>query len=145
MFADGATNYNQTILFSTDKLIGQGRDNVTQVMLFLSDGLPTVPNSKGNTGGTTDPEDIASAIDATNYAVANNIPIITVGFGNNTNFDESLLKLMANMTGGFYHRATSSDSLQSVFDALLGEVCTFSGPECGNGVVEEGEECELPN
>ncbi|MBI4173652.1 MAG: VWA domain-containing protein, partial [Candidatus Aenigmarchaeota archaeon] len=141
--AGGATNYNQSIRMSADKLASQNRAGVQRFMVFLSDGAPTVPFNTVVSGGTTDPEDIASAIAAANYAAAQDVPIITIGFGTPATLNETLLMQIASITGGSYHPADPVHGLDGVFDEILAEVCE-PVEFCGDGIVQEhlGEECE---
>jgi cysteine-rich repeat protein len=145
--ASGATNYKDSIKLGVDKLTLQGRVSVQNYLIFLSDGEPTVPDSSHtSTGGTSDPEDIASAIEAANYAAANNIPILTIGFGKPADLNEDLMIDIADITGGEYYYADSAHDLDQVFEYILEEVCTYEyEPHCGDGTLDYGEECDDGN
>ncbi len=143
--ADGATNYNESIRMGVDNLTTQGRAGVKKYVLFLSDGKPTVPNSKKiSTGGATDPEDIASAYEAANYAASKEIPLMTVGFGKKSNLDETLLQGTANITLGKYYYANTSNGLDAVYEDILNEVCTNHEDECEDDIdCDDGGVCTL--
>ncbi|MBI4451538.1 VWA domain-containing protein, partial [Candidatus Woesearchaeota archaeon] len=141
MVAVGATNYNQSIRMSADKLASQNRAGVPNFMIFLSDGNPTVSSNTVVSGGTTDPEDISSAIAAANYAASQNVPIITIGFGTAATLNETLLMQIASITGGSYHPADPANGLGTVFEDILAEVCEPI-EFCGDGIVNNGEQCE---
>ena len=139
--ASGNTNFYAPITMGVDKLVAQGRNSVPGYIVFFSDGEPTYPRSW--LWGSS-PEE--KAIEAANYAAANNIPILTIGFGKPADLNEDLMMEIADITGGEYYYANSADDIDQVFEYILGEVCTCEyEPYCGDSIINGNEECDDGN
>ena len=128
--AAGPTNYNESIRRGVDNLVNNGRINSSKVIVFVSDGNPTIPTSSCGiscpsfncagvcSGGSTDAQDIQSAIEAANYAASKNIKIYTIGFGKSSNMNQTLLMQIASITGGKYSFANSTQALNNIYTDL---------------------------
>ena len=56
--------------------------------------------------------------DLVDYALSKNVPIFSVGLGDNVNVNYQGLTTMADNTGGLYYGAITSDNLQTVYEQL---------------------------
>ncbi|MBI2629244.1 VWA domain-containing protein [Candidatus Pacearchaeota archaeon] len=146
LYANGNadTNYNQSIIAAVDKLINQGRNTAPKVIIFLSDGAPTVANSQDTTGTFTDPIDIESSISAANYAKNRGVMIITVGFGKKNEINEQVLKDMAQITNGQYFFVDNYNGIIQLYENLGNNTCELV---CVNQTIEcnNDNECDDNN
>ncbi len=135
LYANGNadTNYNESIIKAVDKLVSQGRNTAPNVIIFLSDGAPTVANSFDETGTFTDPIDIESSISAANYAKSKNVMIVTVGFGRRSEINEQVLKDMAQITHGQYFFVDSYTQIIQLYENLGNNTCELV---CVNETIE---------
>ncbi|MBS3092298.1 VWA domain-containing protein [Candidatus Pacearchaeota archaeon] len=135
LYANGNadTNYNESIIKAVDKLVSQGRSGAPNVIIFLSDGAPTVANSLDTTGTFTDPTDIESSISAANYAKSKNVMIVTVGFGRRSEVNEQVLKDMAQITNGQYFFVDNYNGIIQLYENLGNNTCELV---CVNQTIE---------
>ncbi|MFA6452723.1 MAG: VWA domain-containing protein, partial [Candidatus Pacearchaeota archaeon] len=147
------TNYNESIRDSVDKIRIQGR-NMPKIIVFLSDGEPTVVTSKDSSGTFSDPEDVKSAIDAANYARMNGVVIVTIGFGKKSELNETLLRQMAEITGGRYFFVDSYEQVLNLYSGIGSRTCQIicesttvtcrSNLDCNDGNVFTRDICVNP-
>jgi hypothetical protein len=101
----GATNYAAGIRLAIVELAGlsgaksSARDGVSKVILFLTDGIPTLPVGKGN---TEDPGDDEAALRASQLARSAGISINTYALGPMALQYPRAVTEMARMTVGTY-------------------------------------------
>ena len=149
----GATNFNQSIRLSVDRILDQGRTGAHKFVLLLSDGVPNQPHEDTPAGPLEmEDSDYKSVIEAVDYAIEKNIPVITIGFSDSTDplsFNETLMIEIATKTGGQYYPAVDSSALDQVFSDLTDQVCLQSCTPlfvCGNNILEVPyEECDDGN
>jgi hypothetical protein len=103
--ASGYTAIGEGIKNSTNELVHNGRSNASHIVVLLSDGN----NNRGS-----DP--VLQAKNASN----NSIKIFTIGLGNDTNV--TLMKTIANTTGGKYYYAPNSSDLEEVYQQIVKEI-----------------------
>jgi hypothetical protein len=102
---NGATNYAAGIRLGIVELAGLGgarstpREGVRQVMLFLTDGIPTLPAGKGN---VEDPGDGEAALRAAQLAKSAGISINTYALGPSALKYPRVVTEMARTTVGTY-------------------------------------------
>jgi hypothetical protein len=89
--------------------VRNGRSNASHIEVLLSDGN----NNRG-----TDP--VLQAKNASN----NSIRIFTIGLGNDTNV--TLMKTIANTTGGKYYYAPNSSDLDDVYQQIVKEITNIA-------------------
>lgn len=99
----GAGIRNATQHFKTS-----GRSQAKWIQVLLTDGMDYPVNSK--------PEQAAKEANATN------ITIYTIGLGPLSYFNETLLKIIANITGGKYYHAPSSTDLGDIYRQIAYEM-----------------------
>jgi len=110
-----STNIGHGIAVATNELLyGAGRANASKVMVLMTDGIANRCYSSGSNCGTSTAENYAynQAVIAAN----NGIAIYTIGLGPSVN--GTLLQNIANVGGGIYLNAPSSDDLQDTFVAI---------------------------
>lgn len=91
------TNFEDAISTSTDELIENGNPNKQWVQIILTDGRPT----KNVT------------MDTMKKVWNNHISIYTIGLGDE--MDESMLRWLANSTGGVYHHVPTAEGLLGTY------------------------------
>ncbi|MFA6023456.1 MAG: vWA domain-containing protein [Candidatus Pacearchaeota archaeon] len=144
IFAGGNanTNYNESIVGGINKLVSQGRAGSPKVLIFLSDGQPSVVNSHDNTGAFVDAGDIQSSIDAAVYAKNNNIIMIIIGFGRKADVNETLLQQMAQITGGKYFFVSTNGGLMDLYERIGRDTCSII---CTNPICSNNNDCNDGN
>ena len=144
LYANGNadTNYNESIRYAVDKILAQGNDNYANLLIFLSDGQPTVTNSKDTSGTFVDPQDIQSAIDVAKYANENGITMVTVGFGKRAEINETLLAQMAAATNGRYFFVDSYEDVTNLYEAIGENTCQMI---CENPTCAYNSDCDDEN
>ncbi|MFW5924153.1 MAG: vWA domain-containing protein [archaeon] len=109
-----------------ETLVAQGGTRINEglyKMLAIND-LTSGTNRKQIglllTDGKNNPEDLNDdTIERAKDAAANDIVIYTIGFGDpDGEFNETLLKRVADITGGEYHYATNASELEDVFEDI---------------------------
>jgi len=113
--ADGMTAIDEGLYIANkewdDYLAGSEEGNLT--IILMTDGMD-------NTGQKS----IYNQIDR---AVAKGTTIYTVGFG--SDIDDTILKQIANATGGEYFYAPNASVLQSIFVGIAGTIVNFTAPD----------------
>lgn len=104
MFENGYTNYDSALRTAIDSLEVDNNSDSENIIIFLSDGVPT-----DNTGTEVDEID-TSLVDE---ARLNNIRIYTIGLTSNAR--EDILTYMAEETGGEYYYADTAQELVEYF------------------------------
>jgi hypothetical protein len=105
----GGTNYVPAMQTATNELLNNGQPGHIWVEILLSDGQPSDPDS----------EIYAQADIAANSSII----IYTIGLGISPNSsEETLLKEIANRTGGEYFRAESAADLDDIYTIISGFV-----------------------
>ncbi|HOZ36625.1 MAG TPA: VWA domain-containing protein, partial [bacterium] len=135
--ASGATNIGDAIKLATGELTSL-RKNPTadQIMILLTDGKANKPSGPGY--GEYAP-DVAYALSKASEAAAAGIKIFTIGLDSEIN--AVMLEQIANMTGGAYYFAPTSNELDEIFGALKLGVCEEEG-YCGDGFKNGNEQCD---
>ena len=100
----GATGIGFGIFTGTGQLVTA---DTNRFMILMSDGLANVPPPNPN----------QYALDAARNAKDNNITIYTIAFG--TDADQSLLRQIAELTGGRSYTAFDINALRQVYDLIL--------------------------
>jgi hypothetical protein len=116
---DDWTAIGSAINTANTHLSSTGRVNAIWIEILLSDG--------GENQGT-DP------IGKANNAKALGITIYTIGLGGAGDFNETLLKEIANITGGKYYFAPNGTVLQGIYQNISKEVLNMAGK---NAVVKD--------
>jgi hypothetical protein len=101
----------------------QGLDNVgfegnsshQKVMIVLSDGRNDDPSVANR-----------NMIRRADRAEQNGITVYTVGFGDSSYLNETVLRLTATTTGGSYYNAENSSELTSAFDSIFANISSSS-------------------
>ncbi|MFH1412878.1 MAG: VWA domain-containing protein, partial [bacterium] len=139
--AEGATNIGDAIDLGNQELTS-GRDQSAKVMILLTDGKANKPNGNGS---GEDPADVAYAEAKAAEALALGYKIFTIGFNGDVN--ETMLQNIANITGGEYYFAPTSDDLEDVYNSISTKLCEYgsiSGCKYddvnNNGVIDDGED-----
>lgn len=102
----GVTNYEEALQHSIDSLDVNNNTSSENIIIFLSDGYPTNDN-----GYAIDPYDFDYSVVDT--AAAAGIKIYTIGLTDNV--CETVLKEMADRTGGEYFYANTAEELVPYF------------------------------
>lgn len=102
----GVTNYEEALQYSINSLNVNNNTSSENIIIFLSDGYPT-----NDSGYAIDPSDFDYSVVDT--AVAAGIKIYTIGLTDNV--CETVLKEMADRTGGEYFYANTAEELVSYF------------------------------
>ncbi len=92
---------------ATEELMNNGRSNAEWVQILLTDG-------QHNRGQEPEP--------AAQEAANNNIVIYTVGLGDESNFNVTLLGIIASMTGGKYYHVPDSSQLVEIYEEIAFEI-----------------------
>jgi len=154
---EGGTNIGGAIQSAQNEIDLNGRDNVSHIMILLSDGKPTIafPVTKNACNTFPNPlwfyeccldtfplptECSKNALAFANDSKSKDTIIYTVGIGVNESSDfEQLLKEIASDPTNF-HNAASIIDLRDIYTQLATEIC-----QCGNGQIDPGEECDDGN
>ena len=155
LYANGNadSNFNQSIRAAVDKLSSQGSPNAPNIIIFLSDGHPTVTYNGDDSGAFVDSRDVQSALDAAWYASDHGVILITVGFGKKTELNETLLMQMAEITGGDYFFVESYPQLLELYSDLGGNTCEIicspqvtcnNNNDCNDGNAQTQDICVYP-
>lgn len=108
--ASGSTRIDRGMDFSNAIFDFKGNESRTKFAIMLTDG-------KNHCGGT--PCDANSSTERmADIAAKRDITVFTVGYGADENINETLLKLVADRTGGQYYQATDADALAAVFEDI---------------------------
>ncbi len=107
IFAAGGTWIWQAMIRSLDSLRTR---TGKKVLIAMTDGK--------SQGESISPQTVV------NKAVAEKIPIYTIGLGSQSDIDESSLKLISNSTGGQYYRSPDQTGLEQIFMQLANEIIT---------------------
>ena len=94
------------------------RPEAQKVVILLSDG-----KNSDKTTADGDPNDDQLTLDRAKRADENNVTIFTVGFGNP---DESLLRDVADETGGSYRFADNATELNDIFQNILSNITSVN-------------------
>jgi len=127
----GATNIGGAIGFANGELTGWGNSQAVKVIILLTDG--------------NDSSDIDDKI---KYAKSEGYKIFTIGLGSGVNSTmRTMLENIANTTGGKYYYAEDGNALESIYDQIAGDICSYgsiSGCKYqdanNNGKIDTGEE-----
>ncbi len=132
--ATGSTNTRAAIDKANSHLISNGRGNVQWVMVLVTDG--EAPGS-------------SDALPKAQAAANNSIVIYTIGLGNDIN--ETLLREIANVTGGKYYFALdpNRDNLSDIYLEIADELATgnscVTDNDCDNNLYCDGPELCVNN
>ncbi|MGN0630824.1 MAG: cellulose binding domain-containing protein [Ruminococcus sp.] len=102
----GVTNYEEALQYSINSLDVNNNSSSENIIIFLSDGYPT-----NDSGYAIDPSDFDYSVVDT--ATAAGIKIYTIGLTDNV--CETVLKEMADRTGGEYFYANTAEELVPYF------------------------------
>jgi len=107
MVGGGTTAVGEGIYKATEEFINNGRTYANWVQILLTDG---------RTNAGRKPEYAAQ------NASEENITIYTIGLGEPSYYNETLLKLIASMTGGKYYHAPDSTKLGEIYKEIATEI-----------------------
>jgi hypothetical protein len=110
-----STNIGHGIDLAHAELIsGSGRPTAAKILVLMTDGIANRCYSYGSSCGTSAAENYAynQAVEAANDGIA----IYTIGLGPSVN--DSLLQDIADVGGGIYLNAPTSDDLEDTFEAI---------------------------
>ncbi|SFM67345.1 VWA domain-containing protein [Methanolobus profundi] len=119
--AIGGTAMGEGMSDGIDLLINDGRTGSSKAMIVLTDGLTNQGNDQQGTNTVS-------------LAKANDIPIYTIGLGDQ--IDESLLRSIAQETGGKYYSAPDSSDLVEIYNTIAQDISDYDVTEIVYG--EEG-------
>jgi len=105
LIAEGWTAIGEGIYTATNEITVNGRTGAAKIEVLLSDGQ----NNRGR-------NPLTAAQDAANK----NIKIYTIGLGSDA--DQNLLRDIANITGGKYYFAPTSDDLRRIYLEIAKEI-----------------------
>ncbi len=117
--AQGLTNIADALLQAVKMNYGENR---TKVILFLTDGEPTV--------GITDPQTILDTVAAAN---SKNAGIFTIGLGED--IKKYLLKMISSQNGGYATFIESDDNISAEMEKMIRR---FTDPVMGNLEIDMG-------
>jgi Mg-chelatase subunit ChlD len=112
---NGGTRTDKGMIQALDNIGISGNSSHQQVMIVLSDGV------NDNTG-TANPNMIQYARDAKN----NGVTVYTVGLGDPTYFNQTLLNRTATIGEGEYYNARNASQLDAVFNDIFAEISSTS-------------------
>ena len=121
--SSGATNWEDGLLKAQSTFAG-GRSDKPNLVVFASDGNPTVNNDSSATGGTTDGNDLSNAVAVADTIKGGNIltdgaRIVTIGIGSGP----SQANLEAISSADAYFSAANFDDLQAELDEIITDLC----------------------
>ncbi|MCK5096060.1 MAG: PKD domain-containing protein [Candidatus Pacebacteria bacterium] len=114
----GWTNTGAGIDTAHAELLANGRDDIKQIMIVLSDGNPTKPGNESDAA--------TYALQQASEAKADGIIIYTIGFGNDVN--PSFLENIASDPSYYFYTPTSA-GLEDVYMALAEIACELDDKE----------------
>lgn len=131
----GATNWEDAL--QKAKSTFDPRPNVPDLIIFTSDGNPTVNNNSYSTGGMTDGKDLTNAVAVADSIKAAGIRVITLGIGyekgiagfNELNPDN----LKAISSPNSYYNASTFGELPATLGTISKNLCSSSS-QCASGV-----------
>lgn len=122
--SDGATNWEDGLLKAQSAL--PNRDCKQNLIIFASDGNPTVNNGNYSSPGVTTGDDLNNAIIVANIIKGSGIKIITLGIGSDVN-ENNLKKISGNEVGDHYN--------VDDFSALTGVLRDLAAGMCGGTIT----------
>ncbi|MCB0352205.1 MAG: VWA domain-containing protein [Bdellovibrionales bacterium] len=133
LFAHGGTFIEQSLAFSAEQGSENARDNVPKVAIVLSDGeIQDLP------ADDSENDDAVSALLALH---GSGTTVYAIGFDIDTGSDaEYKLKQLVATDPVHYYSASGAQELELVYQTLTSIICS-----CGNGALDEGEECDDGN
>ena len=135
----GATNIGDAIARATEELESErGNPKASKTIIFLTDGKANMPLNVQN------PELYAEQ--KAQEAADLGYKIFTIGLGNGSDINETMLANIANITGASYHHAPNGSFLIDVYQEISQEICQYgsiSGCKYSdlnnNGTIDETE------
>jgi hypothetical protein len=119
LVADGCTNAADGIRTAHRELTGaRSREDALRIMVFLTDGLPNYPQCSDCRDYC--PAAKQAARDRAMGAGGDGIVIYTIGLGSKA--DGALMQDIADLAGGQYYYAPTSDDLLGVYEAVFDEI-----------------------
>jgi len=118
----GGTNIGEAINFGTQQFNSNGNGNAVKIMILLTDGKANRPNGSGF---GEDPSDVAYAETKAQEAASFGYKIFTVGLGNNSDINETMLLSIANETEANYHHAPNGTDLSDIYDEISEKICEY--------------------
>jgi len=113
----GMTNITRALFESISVLDGDTRPGIARAIIFLTDGYPTVTNGYIYSTQPGSPVTLAKSRGYVIYAI---------GLGS---VNPTIMKDMANTTGGQYFKAQNASSLIPIFDQIANTLSTIAGTD----------------
>ncbi len=109
------TNIGDGILYSLNHILQSTRPQRLPFIILFTDGKPNCPQAQGSTSCDIGNETYATAyaLSASLTAAAARVPIYVIGFSASVN--QTLLRQIANNTGGRYYNTTNAAQLAAIF------------------------------
>jgi hypothetical protein len=119
--AGGWTNMSQALELANLELMSDGRPEVKWIEVLLSDG-------NNNCGVNNPPSDCQNKVYVkANEAKSVGIVVYTIALGQNSN--QTLMKDVADITGGDFYYAPDSSDLQAIYEDIAKHVTTIAGSD----------------
>ncbi|RLG30524.1 hypothetical protein DRN98_07285, partial [Methanosarcinales archaeon] len=121
MSAGGWTNMSNALELANEELVSNGRTDITWVEVLLSDG-------NNNCGMKNPPGDCHQRVfDRAEEAKDNGIIIYAIALGENAN--KTLMERIANITGGKFYYAPTSEDLEEIYEEVAESVTNIAGKD----------------
>lgn len=121
--AGGATNIGDAIARANQELSStRSNPQAVKAAILLTDGLANKPNGNGQ---DEDPLDIAYAESMASSAAALGFKIFTIGLGEKTAINETMLQNIANMTGAEYYYSPDASELENIYNSISTKICEY--------------------
>ncbi|MDX9952998.1 MAG: VWA domain-containing protein [Anaerolineae bacterium] len=124
LVADGCTNAAGGLYRARQELTGvHAREGASRFVVFLTDGLPNQGlNSSQSCSSCPDycPVAKTAARNQAILAAEDNIIIFTIALGNKA--DQALMRDIADLTGGGFYYAPTSDELASIYEEIFEQI-----------------------
>ena len=117
LMVSGATNIGDAIDLGITELGSErANPNAVKVMILLTDG-------KANKPDVSDPEDYA--IQKAKDAAVLGYKIFTIGLGDNSEINETMLQQIADDTNANYYYAPTSIQLENIYEQISTRICQY--------------------
>lgn len=123
LITGGATNIGDAIGEASNELSSERTNaQATKAIILLTDGKANKPNGPGY---GEDPDDVLYAEQKAQQAGDLGHKIFTIGLGDNSEINETMLQNIADMTGAKYYNASNGSDLSEIYDEIAYEVCQY--------------------